>query len=98
MTYIDRFSSGAGAENLYRQLGLAREQAQHSFRDDERREIPQVLAVFEALEAVMSATRDLRRIFEGSGTHTVADFMPDESGLSVNDRQMEERRKSAGMY
>ena len=92
MTHIDRFASESGANHVYYKLGRARKQLEHSFPDDGRREIPQVLAVFEAIDAAMVATRNLRAIFEGNGTHTVADFLPDETGHSKNDRLMAARK------
>jgi hypothetical protein len=88
MTYIDRFASECGAENVYQMLSRARQELEHRFPDDERREIPRVLAAFEAIDEAMRATRRLRDIFKGNGTQTVADFMPDDTGFSVNDRQM----------
>lgn len=88
MTHIGRFESSAGAEHTLRKLRHAREQMEYSFRDDERRQIPQVQAVFEAIDEAMASAERLIKIFAGSGTQTVADFIPDETGFSVNDRQM----------
>lgn len=91
MTHIDRARSERGADYVYYKLGRARKQLEHTFPDNGCREIPQVLAVFEAVDTAMRATRTMRTVFEGGGTHTVADFMPDESGQSENDRLMAAR-------
>jgi hypothetical protein len=93
VTYIGRYESNTGAYHVRHKLTAARSQLEYSFPDDGRREIPQVLAVFEALNAAIRAARDLEAIFEGNGTQTLADFLPDESGSSVNDRQMKERNE-----
>jgi hypothetical protein len=92
MTYIGRFESQAGAEHTIRKLKAAKDQMAHSFRDDERRQIPQVQAVFEKIDDAIATAESLAKIFDGSGSHTVSDFIPDDTGLSVNDREMDERR------
>lgn len=92
MTYIGRFEASAGVDHTKRKLKHAREQMEHSFKDDGRREIPQVKAVFDAIDEAMAAAERLGKIFEGSGSHTVADFIPDDTGFSKNDREMDERQ------
>lgn len=94
MTHIGRFEASAGAEGTLRKLKVAREQMEYTFPNDERREIPQVKAVFDAIDTAIEAASKLGLIFVGSGSQSVADFIPDETGTSVNDRQMEERDKN----
>jgi hypothetical protein len=91
MTYIGRFEARAGAAHTTRKLRHAREQMEFSFRNDERRKIPEVMGVFKAIDEAIRRSEELEKIFQGSGTHTVADFLPDETGVSENDRQMNER-------
>lgn len=91
MTHINRLAAQRGADHVYYKLGRARQQLEQSFPDNGIRDIPQVLDVFEKIDAAMRATRSLRAVFEGNGTHTLADFLPDESGRSENDRLMARR-------
>lgn len=98
MTHIGRFEGQSGSHHTVRALLRARQQMEYTFPNDERRKIPQVKAVFDQIDAAVEAANALAGIFAGSGTHTVADFIPDETGESENDRQMRERRKSWGAW
>jgi hypothetical protein len=97
MTYISRFAARAGTEHTVKKLADARRQTEHSFPDDGRREIPEVRAVFEAIEEADRAARALEKIFEGPGPQSLKDFLPGPDGTTENERQMTARR-SRGLY
>lgn len=89
MAHINRFASSSGTYATVMKLAQARKQMEDTFPDDGRREIPQVLAVFEAIETTISKARILGELFEGPGSQTVADYLPDDTGSPVNDPQKE---------
>lgn len=96
--YISRFSASAGADHTVRRLQEARRQMEYSFREQDQREIPEVAAVFTAIDEAITKAQEAGAIFSGSGSHSTADFMPDESGETVNARQMAERRAAAWRF